>query len=425
MAGEQITPTEPSAQQPLPASWDTLTSEQPVSEAAPAVEESPAPAVAETAPAETPTLEPTAPLPAEAEPVRESESEPEEKSPKKDVAPEKDEDVQDGDTPEILALPSGSSARRWAREQFKKAKPVHAFLDLDQPIKTVGDELYQLSESRYFEHVDDVAKHHADYLTEKLFGLKSYDEAKAKLTSSGEQPSPTTTPQPKSDIALPTEAELDALTNEQIVQRMAQVQQSAAEQAKAEMEAAMNAKVADMQKQLDAVTGKIGTHEQQAREAQVAKIQDDLRASVLTVVDEVIRDSGLEDKPNDPEKIANLKAAARDMIQTKYDKAFDADEENLKVIDRVREYAKRLERHNAFREEDNLKVRLRAACEKIKQQREFKAIFDEIEAYANQSKAPTRTGGPVVPAPGAPAGVAPKSPMNWDEAIQQAQAASS
>ena len=421
MAGEQITPT----QAPLPQpTWNEITSDPPAPEAAPAVEESPAPAVAETAPAETPTLEPTAPLSAETESVRESESETTEPAPKKEVAPEKDEDVQEGDTPEILALPSKSASRRWAREQFKKAKTINTFLDLGQPIKSVGDELYQLSESRYFEHVDDIAKHHADYLTEKLFGLKTFDEAKAKLTTSAEQPSSTTTPQPKSTVALPTEAELDTLTNEQIVQRMAQVQQSAAEQAKAEMEAAMNAKVAAIQSQLDAVSGKIGTHEQQAREAQVAKIHDDLRASVLTVVDEVIRDSGLEDKPNDPPKIADLKAAARDMIQTKYDKAFDADEENLKVIDRVREYAKRLERHNAFREEDNLKVRLRAACEKIKQQREFKAIFDEIEAYANQSKAPTRTGGPAVPAPGAPAGITPKSPMNWDEAIQQASASS-
>ena len=421
MSDEQIAQP-PSQPTPVVQSWDVITSDPPPAAPAAEVPVVPAPAVATTAPAETPTLETETPLPAD-EPVRESESQIEEKAPKKEAAPEKDEDVEEGDTPEILAAPSGSATRRFSRQQAKMARPIYDFLDLDKPIKAFGDDLYTRSESRYFEHVDDIAKHHADYLTEKLFGVKSYAEVKAKLTANGE-PAPTTTPQTPSTVAPLTAQELDSLTNEQIVQRYNEAQQTAAQQAKVEMETAMTAKVAALQEQLDAVTQKTTTHEQQARDAQVNQIGDELRTNVLKVVDEVIHDSGLEVKPDDPPKIANLKRAAIGMIKREHGPTFDAEEDNLKVIARVAEFARRLEKQNAFREEDNLKVRLRAACEKIKQTPEFQAIFDEIEAYA-KPKATPRTGGPVVPAPGAPAGITPKSPMNWDETIQQAQAASS
>jgi len=426
MPDEQITPP-PAATPPPVTSWETITSEASAAPA-PEVPVVPAPAVAPTAPAETPTLEKTATpqLDAEPEAARESESQIEpETPPKKETKSEaKDEYVAEADDPsEIATLPTPAQ-KRWAKRQYRDAQIIRAFLDLDKDIEALGDDLFARSPSRYTEHVNDIIKRHFEDASKMLFGMP-YQDAKAKLAAQPNgQPTPTTTPQTPSTLTLPTTAELDALTNEQIVQKFGEVQQTAQQQAKAEMEAVMTAKVAGLQSQLDAVTQKTTTHEQQARDVQVAQIGDDLRTSVVKVVDEVIHDSGLEVKSDDPPKIANLKRAASRMIKTEYESTFDSEEDNLKVIARVQEFAKRLERHNAFREEDNLKVRLRAACEKIKQTPEFQAIFDEIEAYA-KPKATTRTGGPVVPAPGAPAGVAPKSPLNWDEAIQQAQAASS
>lgn len=402
--------------------WDSVTSD-PIPEAAPVAEVPESPPAVETAPAETPTLETALPLPAEPA-ARESESpiEPEIPEPKVEA---KDEDVQDGDTPQILALPSGSSSRKWAREQFQMAKPVHTFLDYAKPIKEFGDDLYARSESRYFEHVDDVAKHHADYLTEKLFGVKTYDEAKATLTATpapNGQPTPTTAP--SDAITLPTEAELDLLNNTQVAERFSQVAAQAAQKARAEAEAELNSRMETLQKQFETVSGKITTQEQQNYQTNVSQIQDELYSKVWSVVDEGIRDSGLEVKSDDPPKIASLKrAAVRILDKRNIEAAFDESDENRKVVEYVINAARRLEKANAFREEDNLKVRARAAFEKVKGSDEVKAILGEIEAHANQSKATPRTGGPVVPVPGSAAGVIPKSPSNWDEMIQQAQQA--
>lgn len=434
---EEITPQAPQQPSlPVPSSWDTITSEAPT---APAVEvpESPAPAVASTAPAETPTLETASPLPAEPAPPRESESlEPE--APKETKSETKDEDVKEGDTPEILALPSGSSSRRWAREQYQLAKPIHTFLDLDKDIEAFGDDLHARSPSRYFEHVDDIIKRHHEDASKALFGMP-YKDAKAKLAATNGQSAPTTVPPPQS-IVLPTEAELDTLSNEQIAQRFAEVHQTAAEKAKAEtraeMEAVMTAKLAEVQKQLDAVTEKTTTHEQTVKQTRIAEESNKLGDKVwTTVVEGGIRDSGLEVKPDDPPEIASLKKAANKILRTYSEVEFkgygdddskltDAQKENRKLIKKVLDFAQREEFQNAWAQEDNLIVRGRAAFEAVKQSEEVQSIIKLIEAKATQSKATTRTGGPAVPVPGSAAGVTPKSPTTWDEAIQQAATSS-
>jgi hypothetical protein len=403
---------------PEEPTWDNA-SVEPAPEPAAPVADPPVVDPPEPPAAVTPTLEPAPQLEAESA-ARESESQevPE-------PAEVKDEDVQEGDTPEIKALPSGSSSRAWARRQFHDAAPVRTFLDFDKPIQEFGDDLYNRSQSRYREHVDDLVTRHADYASQKLFGL-SVAEAKAKLANGQPATNPTasetkTTLATATGAALPlTEAELNQLTNEEVVQRLTafQAAQTAAQEAeKQRLQSEFQKQVDDLKKQFDAVNGKVQTHEEQAQQAEINEQQQKLLGNVLTVVDDGIRTSGLEVKPDDPPKIANLKrAAVRLLDKQNIIAAFDAVPENAKLAQYAQEAIKRREYQNAFREEDNLKVRARAAFESVKQSPEVRAILDEIEAFANQSKGNSRAVNPIPPAPGSTAGVTIKPPTSWDEA---------
>src|ERR1043165_7110059 len=186
------------------ATWESVTS-TPQSPAAPAEEVVPA---TPTPPAETPTLEKPAEAPLEAQPAatRESVSEPVIPEPPKEEAKPavKDEDVQEGDTPEILALPSGSSARQWARRQFHDAKPIHDYQDFDTPISAFVDDLNKRSPSRFAEMVDDLTAGFPDYLSQKLFGMKVSD-VKNRLSA---QPESTTEDMPGELPASDKEAQL-------------------------------------------------------------------------------------------------------------------------------------------------------------------------------------------------------------------------
>jgi len=406
---------------PEEPTWETASAVETPEPAAPVAEVPVAePPVAPSA--ETPTLETAPPLVAE-EAARESESQEVPEPPKEEV---KDEDIQEGDTPEIKALPSGSSSRAWARRQFHDAAPVRTFLDFDKPIQEFGDDLYNRSQSRYREHVDDLFTRHADYASQKLFGL-SVAEAKAKLASGQPVPTNPTASETKTTLAtatgaaLPlTEAELDQLTNTEVVQRLTafQAAQTAAQEAeKQRLQSEFQKQVDDLKKQFDAVNGKVQTQEEQAQLAEINEQQQKLLGNVLTVVDDGIRTSGLEVKPDDPPKIANLKrAAVRLLDKQNIVAAFDAVPENAKLAHYAQEAIKRREYQNAFREEDNLKVRARAAFESVKQSPEVRAILDEIEAFANQSKGNSRAVNPIPPAPGSTAGVTIKPPTSWDEA---------
>jgi hypothetical protein len=399
MAAEEgtIQPTEQPTPPPSP-SWDTA-------ETAAAIDDTPPPV--ET-PAETPALEATElPLTAEPEVARESESVAE--PPKEEV---KDEDVEADDTPEILALPSGSSSRKWARRQFKDAAPLRTFLS-DSPIQQFGDDLYNRSPSRYWEHVDEIAETHKDDFAQKWF-KKSFADISSRLGN--ETPAPSTTP---TTAALPTEAELDALSNAEILQRT----QAAIEAREKELRTTFESKLSDVQQQLDAVNGKYTTHEQQVRQTQVQQIESDLLTSVWNSVDDGVREAGLEVKPDDPPKVANLKRAIRRIIDKEVSPTFDADAENVKVVQRVREFASRLEKDNVLREEDNLKVRARAALDKVKDLPEVKELIDQIKSLDTQSKTTSRERDPAPPAPGSATGIVIKPATTWDEAEAQAAAA--
>lgn len=361
-------------------------------------------------PAETSPLETTEPaqVEPETEAVRESES----LAPTSEETPKDDYVAEADDPPEIAAL-STPAAKRWAQRQFKDAAPTRKFVSYDVPISEFGDELQDRSPSRYTEHVQDVVDHHVDFASQRMFGM-SYKDVKARL-SNGQ---PSTTTEAVASV-IPSSEEIDTLTNDQIIERMRQL---ATAQPNEETEQ-LRTQVGELQKQLEAVTGKITTHEQTERQQQVTQIQNDVYGQVWKVVDECKRDWGLEVKADDPPRIANLKRAAARILDSDTEPTFDEDESNRKVVEYVVNAAKRLEKDNAFREVDNLKVRARAAATKVKDSPEVKEILDEINAYAAKSKAVTRATSPAPPAPGSSTGVTIKPPTNWDEAIEQAQAA--
>lgn len=389
------------AEAPPPISWDNPPPETPPAKAEPALEAAPAPATPSETPDAAPQPEQEAQPAAEAAPERESQPE----AAKDDYVAEAD------DPPELTALTT-PAAKRWAKRQYTEAYPTRVFLDTEKPIQAFGDDLYKRSPSRYWEHVDDVFKNHQDYFVQKV----------SELNKSTEQP-PTPSPGVTAPTTAITEAELANLSDTQIVERFEAAQKSAREEAETKLRAEFDQKFTDLEAKFNEVNGKFTSSQDKAREAQVIQIESDLKTSVMGKVQERIRELGLEAKADDPPKIASLKKAAVHILNTQFEPTFNADESNVKVVDRVLEFAKRLERENAFREEDNLKVRALAAIEKAAQAPEVKAILDEIAAYAEQSKAKPRAVNPAPPVAGASAGVVIQPATTWDEAYQQAKAA--
>jgi len=387
--------------------WETASVETPIIPPAPETQLQVAPETPEPAPEPAVTLEkPDAPQvePAEVA-ARESEA-PEQITQESEV---KDEYIAEPDDPPEIAALQTPAAKRWAKRQHKDAAAVRAFDDFDTPISDVGDQLFARSQSRYTEHVLDIFKRHAP----DLLGAP-FDEVKSRLQANG---TPATTPKPAtqniSEVSLPTAAELETMSNEEVAQRFQQVR----EQEEKRLSAEFQKKFDDFQKQLEDVNGKLTTKEQAEQQAEISQKQDELYSKVWSEVDEVIRNSGLEANPADPPKIAGLKEAARDLLsRDSVERAFDASEDNRKVVQYVVEATKRREFQNAFREVDNLKVRARAAAESIKKSAKMKAILDEIEAYANQSNGKSRATDPIPPAPGSSVGVTIKPPTTWDEA---------
>lgn len=387
--------------EPAAPTWDNPLPETP-----------PEPPAQEATPSETPAATPQPELEAQppAEPAPERESQPEAKD---DYVAEAD------DPPEITALTT-PAAKRWAKRQYTEAYPTRVYLDPQKPIAAFGDDLYQRSPTRYWEHVDDLIKNHGDYIAEKLLGVKMpADEIKSKL----QPPAPTPSTTAPTTTTTLTEAELANLSDAQIVERFEAAQKNAREEAETKLRTEFDEKLNALKSQFEEVNGRFTTTQEQAREQQVFALESELKTNVMKVVDDAVRESGLEPKADDPPKLANLKKAALTIIKTQFEPTFDADEENVKVVDKVREFAKRLERANVFREEDNLKVRAKAAFEKVKDLPEMKAITDEILAYVEQSKAKPRAANPAPPVPGAAAGLTVQPPSSWDEAYQQAKAA--
>lgn len=395
--------------------WESASATPPVESATPVVETPVVSPPVAIPPAEAATLETTEVPQLEVEPaaVRETVSEPQITEPEKVEAKPKDDYVAEtDDPPEIAVLPT-PAAKRWAKRQFKDALPVHNFLDFDKPISTLGDDLHRLSPSRYTEHVNDIFKRHS----KDLLGVP-FDEVKSRLQANGK---PATTPatevlsQPVSPI---TEAELSQMSDADVVQRVQQIQEQTRKEAASEFQKQID----DLRTQFEAVNGEVKTQKETAAQAEIRQKQHELYTQTWSAVDEVIRESGLDADPNDPPKIASLKEAARDLIKKDAEPAFDAVDENTKLVRYVFEATNRREFDNAFRETDNLRLRARTAAESVKSDPKVKAIIDEIEAYANQSKGTSRAANPIPPAPGSSMGVTVKPPTTWDEAVASAAA---
>jgi hypothetical protein len=344
------------------------------------------------------------------ESAREGESQPEQVA--EEIEPEVFEESVD--TPAEIRAMSTASQKEWAQRQFKDAEPVRTYLNYEKPISEFSEDLFQRSESRYRELVYDIVDHGADLATQRLFGIP-YEEAKARLTNNAQ-----------TDTLIPSDPQATAqpFDDTELNQMDWQVQErlQAYQEAQARKEAELKTQNEALQKRLDALEGKFTTKEQaeqqritQERHAQAIQKGQELYTNVWSVVEQGIKDSGLEVSKDDPPRIQSLKRAAAKILSTQTEPAFDADEANTKLVGLVMEALNRGEEANAFREEDNLKVRARQAFEKVKASEEVKAILDEIESFANSKR--TKREVPAPPVPGAVAGITPKPPTTWDEAI--------
>lgn len=403
----------------IDSTWESASSDAPP----PIVPDAPVAVVEPIAdpPADTPLEKPDE---LQVEPVaaaRESESteqitEPAPDTPAEPVKAAEEYVAEPDDPAELSALPT-AAAKKWAKRQFKEAEPIRNFTNYDKPIEEFGADLFSRSQSRYTAHVKDLVARHSDYVSRELFGIP-FDEAKARLQPNG-QPAPTTTAASvtTTDAALPTPEELAGMSNEDVAQRFQEFQ--AAEQQKREAEsAALKKEVAELKSQFEAVNGKFTTQEQQAFQQKITDKQNEMLEKTMKVVDAGIREMGLEVQPTDPPKLATLKKTALRIINRQEAlRVFDASEDNQKLVKNVVDAINRGEFQNADREEDNLAVRARAALATLKNSDEVKALLDEIEAYANQSKGNSRGANPAPPAPGSSVGITIKPPTTWDEAV--------
>lgn len=375
----------------------------------------PPPAPLETTEAATPP-EPEAQPAAEAAPVREGESQP----PPPESTPPDEYRAEADDPPEIAALTT-PAAKRWAKRQFKEAEISRRYLSPEEPIKGFGDDLYQRSQSRYWEHVDDIMDTHGDEIVKRLLGVPTVAEAKSRLQSQPAPPSAPSTTAITQSTTL-TEAELANLSDAQVVERFEAATKAARDEAEQRLRTEFDEKFNSFKTQFDDVSGKLKTQEQTARDRQAAAKNQELYDKVWTVVKDGIRESGLEVKADDPPRIANLKQAAQGLLdQTNIERVFDESDDNVKVVKDVIEFNRRGEFHNAFREEDNLKIRARAAFRKAKERPEVQAILSEIATFVEQSRAKPKANDPAPPVAGAAAGMTIKPPTTWDEAISQAK----
>jgi len=402
--------------------WDTVSEPQPDATASETAVET-----VTDPPAETSTLETTATTPLEAEPeaVRESESEAVSTEPAKEE-PKAEEYVAEADDPAEIAALSTPAAKRWAKRQFKDAEPIRDFQTFDKPISAFVDDLQKRSPSRHQEMVDDIATAYPDYLSQKLFGATAAD-IKSRLQ--GSAPTPTTpTPVETTPAAISTESpdtllqispdELENMTVDEVSERLskaAQAQKAKEEKWQKDFDA--------LKAQFDAVNGKITSEQSKAEQTEISSTRQEIYTKVWSVVEDGIRNSGLEVQPTDPPRIANLKTAAAKILRREAEPAFDAVEENANLVRHVFEATSRREFDAAMREVDNLKVRARAAFQSVKDSPEVNEILQQIQAEA-QSKT-SRPANPVPPAPGSSVGIVPKQPTTWDEAIAMTRAAAS
>jgi hypothetical protein len=330
------------------------------------VEAQPAPAEETTQTQETAAVETTSDEAARTVETPEAETAPEVQA-KEEVNPE--------DPPEVNALPP--SARKWARNRDREARVVDDFLDPEKPVLKTAERLYEKSASRYSELATTIYDTHRDFFLERDFGL-TYEELKARATAE---------PQPRGDAQIPGEG-YDPLEDD-----------SQPDSVKAEIREsrALKEKYGTLESKVTSIEQQEQQRADEARQAQVEKIGQELYESVLTVIPEGIKEFGLEVSERDPPIVKGLKLAAQHILKTEVVPAFDRDPDNVKAVKRAQDFARRLERDNAFREEDALKVRTRNALTSVREREEVKAIFDALKLYADSQAAKIGARGSTAP----------------------------
>lgn len=362
---------------------------------APPAEQSTTP---DPAPTETASTQTTEASETSAAPAREAESDAVQPTEKPD------DDIQEEDTEEVKALPT-ASARKWARRRDRDAQLSDKYLGTEA-ISVVADDLYKRSPSRYSELAMDIIQ--------STFGMP-YDQLKAKLDAP---------PEATSQIdPLSVSPDYDPLTDEAIPETV-----------KAQLREA-----AGLRQQVQELGGKVSTIEQteaqraaEARQVQVGQIETELKTSVLSVVPEAIKSYGLEVSDKDPPILAGAKKALSRQLQTEFDGYFAKSPDNMKAIERARYYAERLERDNVFREEDGLKVRVRASLDQAYASEEAKAIVELMKFYVDTQAKQIASRGlntPQTPASSASAPLSNQGELTgsisdmWDQQIARSKVA--
>jgi hypothetical protein len=375
--------------------WDAITEDPPAeSETSEAVvDELPAEAEAQT----TDVVEP----PSSDDPAREAEAEETVETEEEPKVEEPKAEVQTDDPAELEALPPG--ARAWARRRDRDARLVDDFLNPEVPASKVADRLSEKSPSRYNELVTDFFETHGPDYLKKTFGM-SAEEIQAKLTAEPHTSTDSPDDDPDYDVFQ------DPLVPDSVKASLREAQE-------------LKAKFGDVEKKVNAFETKEQEREREARETQARTMGFELRDSVWSVVPAGIKEYGLEVSDDDPEDIAGLKEAAAYILENEVEPTFDLDEDNKKAVLRASEFIARLERENAFREEDPLKVRARAALEQVKSNdRRVKSIIRAIEQLSEKKAQKLASRGKSAPpVPSSPSGgtaVSRQAPSTWDEAEQ-------
>jgi hypothetical protein len=317
-----------------------------------------------------------------------------------------DDDEEKNDPPELQHLPSKSAQRRQARREMverlkTESAVVQSYLDPSKPISSVSEDLEQRSPSRYHELVDDFFENHGEQYLKKRYGLEAKE---LDAIVEGRSAKPDSTPaDPDYD---PLE---DALIPDHIKDEIREGR-------------ALKEKFPALEEKVNSIETKEQERERVEAEAKSRAIEGEVFEAVFPVIGEAIKEYGLEPSKDDPPQIAALKKIGARLLVEDVDPAFMKDEQNQKALGRVKEFAKRHERDNAFRETDALKVRSRAAAEAVRQGEEVSTILWAIKQLVTSDAkriAERGKGQPPVPA-GAPAGgqVVPKKEItSWDEAL--------
>lgn len=326
-----------------------------------------------------------------------------------EAATEEDDEEKD-DPEELKAFPSKSAARRAARQERVRrleaeSQVVQSFLDPTAPIASVAETLEARSPSRYHELVEDFFENHGEQYLQKKYGLKA-EELDAIVERAQGQPAETRVADPSYD---PLD---DPLVPDHVKDELKELR-------------GIKDEFGQVKSKVEGFETKEQERERLQLESESRAIESEVFQAVFPVVGEAVKEYGLEENKDDPPLIAGLKEAGRELLLSNLDPVFMQDADNKKAVDRVKHWAGKREKENALREVDALKVRSRAAAEKVRQGKTLDAILSAIQTLSEKKATQINQRGkgqPPVPAGAPPGGSAvPKNEIKtWDDAFAAA-----